>query len=372
MVHGLRGKPALNRTDISTEERIVALYEGSYAGYNLTHFHQKLCEAEHIDVSYPTVYYLLSGAGYRSPRAHRLRKCESLHPLRKRRGAFGELVQMDASIHPWIPDVAPHEKWALHLAIDDAGSVVLAAHFEGQETLRGYYRLFEKILLDYGCPEELYTDRRTVFASKSTTSSRLEDDAGTQFRMAAARLGVLEIHVSSVPQAKGRVERAFQTFQDRLISEMRSAKITSIDGANAFLPGFIADHNARYAQDISQLDNAFSAKPSQEEITMALSVVCERMLNGGLAISYHGKHYAPFNSKERVLIKAKTKVLVLHTLKDELYMVNGEDVWPLVLMETMAMPTPEDLKGKLNVPQKGHPWKEMSYQMMLKHLGKAS
>ena len=369
LAHGSRGRLALNRTPRDVEERIVRLYEGPYVGYNFTHFHQKLTEKENIRVSYPTVYDILTAAGYRSPKAHRVRRGESLHPLRRRRKAFGELVQMDASVHNWFSDVTCN----LHLAVDDASSEVLAGHFEEQETLHGYYCVFARIIKDYGVPEEFYTDRRTVFCSKKTESSKLEKDSGTQFRLAASKLGVLDIHVSSVPQAKGRVERAFQTFQDRLISEMRTARIASIEEANAFLPGFIADHNARYALSTVNMPNVFAAGPSSdEEINMSLSIVKERTVLKGSTVSIAGRHYAPFDKKQRVLLKSNRKVFVLQTLDDKLYLIDGDNIWSLVCMETMAMPTPDDLKDKLYIPPKDHPWKGASYELMLKKLRRAS
>jgi hypothetical protein len=232
--------------------------------------------------------------------------------------------------------------------------------------------VFAQILRSYGVPEEFYTDRRTVFCTKKTASTRLEKDAGTQFRLAAHRLGALEIHVSSIPQAKGRVERAFQTFQDRLISEMRSAKITSIDEANAFLPAFIADHNARYALDSTSKPNAFCAGPSTDkEISMALSVVKERTVMPGSTVSIRGVHYAPFDKKQRYLMRSGTKVYVLHTLDDELYLVDKETVLPLLCMETLSTPTPDAIKDILYIPPKDHPWRGAGYDALLKKLSTA-
>jgi transposase len=369
LAHKSRGGSAHNRTAHELEERIVCLYERHYSGYNFTHFHQKLTEKEDIAIAYGTLYAILMAAGHRSPRAHRRRRKESLHPMRRRRSAFGELVQMDASVHEWFSDVTSN----LHLAIDDATSQVLGAHFEEQETLHGYYMVFSQILRSYGVPEEFYTDRRTVFCTKRTANTRLERDAGTQFRLAAHKLGVLEIHTSSVPQAKGRVERAFQTFQDRLISEMRSAEIASVDEANAFLPAFIADHNARYALRHTDMPSAFCAGPSTDkEISMALSIVKERTVMTGSTVSIRGIHYAPFDKRQRHLMRPGTKVYVLHTLDDELYLVDGEAVLPLLCMETLSTPTPEAIRDTLYIPPKDHPWRGAGYDLLLKKLRRAS
>jgi transposase len=368
LAHRSRSRLAPNRTPLDMEDKILLLYESRYAGYNFTHFNQKLKEVEDIHVSYPVVYRLLMASGHRSPKAHRVRKKESLHPSRKRRQSFGEMVQMDASVHTWFEDVTCN----LHLAIDDASSRVLGAHFEKQETLHGYFCVFSQIVKDYGVPEEFYTDKRTVFCSKRTRSARLEDDAGTQFRLAASKLGVIAIHVTSVPQAKGRVERAFQTFQDRLISEMRTAKIASIDEANAFLPAFITNHNARYALDTKAMPNVFVEGPSEQELNIALSVVCERTVNGGSCISFKSKAYLPFENKERILLKQGTKVYVLRSLDDVLYLVHGNNIYPLLCLETMMLPDPNDLKDKIYLPPKEHPWKEANYNMLLKNIRKAS
>jgi len=367
LVHRGRGRRAHNRTDADIELTILELYRDKYTGYNFTHFHQKLVEVEGIEVSYPVVYYLLSKNGYRSPRAQRKHRDFVLHPCRARRDAFGEMVQMDASVHPWFDDFVCN----LHLAIDDASSTILGGHFEEQETLHGYFMLFAQVVTSYGVPEELYTDKRTVFHSRSTACSRLEDDTSTQFRMAAAKLGVIDIHTTSVPQAKGRVERAFQTFQDRLISEMRTAGVLTIEQANDFLPAFIADHNARYACDISKLANAFVSGPGRDELGMALSVVSERTVTAGSYVSYKCKTYLPFDDGKRVLLKAGTKVLVLKSLDDMLYLVRGNDIWPLFCFETKMLPRSDDLKGRIYIPPKDHPWKEESYKIMLATLRRA-
>lgn len=358
LAHRSRGRKARNAVDEALKAEIVSLYEGPYAGYNFTHFHQRLGEAEGVHVSYPVVYAALTAAGHSSPRAHG--RPRRPHPRRPRRAAFGELVQMDASWHRWFGE----GKASLHLAIDDATSRVLGARFEEQETLRGYYMAFAEVLRGYGCPRELYTDRRTVFASGRADGPRLEAQSGTQFRMAAARMGVERLHATSVPQAKGRVERAFQTFQDRLVSEMRTAKVACMEEANAFLAAFVADHNARYALDEEGLERAFGPIPSEHEIDLGLAVVCRRKAKGG-AVSYKGLPYAPFDEESRKALPHGAEVLVLRTLSDRLYVVHGDDAWPLVNVETMALPTPEDVKGRIYVPPKDHPWKEASYRAML-------
>lgn len=366
LAHRSRGRDARNRTPRETIAAVVALYEGDYAGFNFAHFHQKLAEDEGVDIPYTTLHRALTAAGFRSPRARKRGK-RAEHPCRPRREAFGELVQMDASIHPWFGQ----GKASLHLAIDDATSTLLGARFEAQETLRGYYMAFAQVLRAYGCPEEPCTDRRSVFVGKLQRSSRLEDDATTQFRMAAARMGVIEIHATSVPQAKGRVERAFQTLQDRLVSEMRAAKVEDMEQANAFLPGFLADHNSRYALPSEGLVRAFSDPPDEHEIDLGLAVVSKRKVNGG-CISFRRRRLAPYDDQGRKVLPSGTEVTVLRTLPDRLYLVHGDELWTLLDVQTADFPTPEAVKRRMYVPPKGHPWKEASYDAMLRSLRKAS
>lgn len=365
LAHRSRGREAPNKAPRHLVERILSLYEGDYAGFNFAHFHQKLVEEEGVEASYAAVYRILTAAGHRSPKAKR-RTGRADHPIRARRGAFGELVQMDASIHPWFGQ----GRASLHLAIDDATSTLLGAHFEAQETLRGYYMLFAQVLRAYGCPEELYADRRTVFCSPRTASSRLEDDASTQFRMAAARMGVVDIHVTSVPQAKGRVERAFQTLQDRLVSEMRLAKVRDMEQANAFLPAFVADHNLRYAIDPEGLPRAFGEPAAEQDIDLGLSVVSKRKAKGG-CVSFRKRLLAPYGPDGRKRLPEGAEVTVLRTLSDKLYLSHGDDLWALLDAQTMDFPTPEAVKRRMYVPPKDHPWKEASYDAMLKRLRRA-
>lgn len=365
--HRLRGHSPHNKYLDSLSNLVVDLYEQLYKGYNFTHFWQKLTEKEGIDISYPSVYRILDNAGYSSPQARRLRK-KDMHPSRQRRLGFGELLQMDASKHIWFGE---HYCY-LHASIDDATSQVTGAYFEKEETLQGYFQVLAQVLFDYGIPEELYTDRRTIFSSIKTQEARLDKDTSTQFRVAAAKLGITSIHLTSVPQAKGRIERLFSTFQDRLVAEMRSASITSIREANAFLPAFIAAHNKRYALSSTNLHQAFGPKMKQADINIALSVVDSRLMTPGGTISYKGNHYIPFSARKRIILPPKTRVVVLKSLDQKLYAVHGDEIWVLLRQKDYSLPTPDDIKGKIYIPPRNHPWKEESYLTVLKKYRRAS
>ena len=148
---------------------------------------------------------------------------EDAHPRRPECAYFGELEQMDATPYEWIPG----QVWHLHLAVDDATGQVTGAYFDTQETLNGYYHVLYQMLLNYGIPYKLFTDRRTVFTYKKKNSPSTDEDTYTQFAYACKQLGIL-LESSSVPQAKGRVERLNQTLQSRLPVELRLAGITTM------------------------------------------------------------------------------------------------------------------------------------------------
>jgi len=323
--HKLKGRSPVNITDVKTCSEIIALYREKYADYNWSHFLEKLAEVEGIDVSYATIYTILSEAGFISPRAHKPKRKRAIHPLRARRKAFGELVQMDASKHIWFGDTYSH----LHLAIDDATSKILGAYFVREETLRGYFEVFRQILTCYGVPKEFYTDRRRIFEYKRLGSGKLEKDHQTQFQLACAQFGVVRINTTSVPQAKGRVERAFGTLQDRLISEMRTADIATIEEANEFLPNFIADHNMRFALNSDHCANAFGLKPSGEELNLGLAVVSTRKVLSGNVVRFEGKDLQPWCKTGQVYLPKGFEVVVVKAYDSSLFISVGDKVWPL-------------------------------------------
>ena len=144
---------------------------------------------------------------------------EDAHPRRPRCAYFGELEQMDATPYEWIPG----QVWHFHLAVDNATGQVTGAYFDTQETLNGYYHVLYRMLLNYGIPYKLFTDRRTVFTYKKKNSPSTDEDTYTQFAYACKQLGIL-LESSSVPQAEGRVERLNQTLQSRLPVELRPGR----------------------------------------------------------------------------------------------------------------------------------------------------
>ena len=231
-VHKSKNKISVNKLDSKLRNKIISLYKEKYFNFNFTHFKEKLLELENINLPYGTIYNILTEVDIKSPKKNKKIKKQNLHPSRERKKYFGELVQIDASVHLWFGTF----KTYLHAAIDDATGNVLGTYFDTGETIKGYYEMTYQILLNYGIPMAFYSDRRTIFEYYSKKMVNIEKDTFTQFQAACDKLGI-EIITTSIAQAKGKIERLFGTFQSRLVAELRLNNINTIEGGT-HLEGF--------------------------------------------------------------------------------------------------------------------------------------
>jgi transposase len=222
------------------KKRVLALIQEKYHDFGPTFAAEKLRELDGLFVNHETLRQWMTEAGLWQAKA---RKTAHIHQIRERRPRFGELVQIDGSPHDWFEGRA--EKCCLLVFIDDATSQIITARFEKSETTLGYMRCVQTHIQTHGCPISYYSDRHSIF--KTTRNAcivgRFED---TQFHRALKQLGIGLICAHS-PQAKGRVEMANQTLQDRLVKEMRLRGISSIEEGNVYLPEFIEKHKAKLA-----------------------------------------------------------------------------------------------------------------------------
>lgn len=260
LVHGNRGRPSPRRVPAAIQARVVRLARTTYAGVNHRHLTELLTERDDLPLSHVTVHRILRAAGLRSPRRRRPPKHRQ---RRERMSRAGMLVQMDGSHHPWLQDRGP--TLVLLHAIDDATGTVLGAVFREREDAAGYLLLLRQIATSSGLPVAVYTDRHGIFKRAKRTPLTLEEQLRggpdpTQVGRALTELGIQWIPAAS-PQAKGRVERLGGTFQDRLVSELRLARVRDLEGANAFLAGYIVRHNRRFARPAADAATAFRPLP---------------------------------------------------------------------------------------------------------------
>ena len=237
VAHGHRGRRAPNATPEAVAYDVVHLAGKRYPGANHTHLSELLSEREGIDIGRTTLRRILVNAGLKSPQRRRPPK----HRVRRQRmPREGMLIQVDGSFHPWLGDQVP--PFTLLIAVDDATGTVAHALFCEKEEAYTYFLLIQDLVQSVGIPVALYVDRHGVF--RHTPGSGLPTTS-TQFSRAMDELGIQMIFALS-PQAKGRVERAAGTFQDRLVTELRLAGASSIREANGVLEQFLPRYNRRF------------------------------------------------------------------------------------------------------------------------------
>ncbi len=397
-IHGNRGRQPAITLSSDTKLSILDLYRTKYYDCNLTHYSELLAEKENIKVSVSTISSILRKAFILSPKANRSTKkalkkdlkalqsktkskkkaaalqrslldLEDSHPRRPRCAYFGEMLQMDASLHHWFGE----DKTQLHIAVDDATGSILGAFFDDQETLTGYYHVLHQILNSYGIPYQFFTDNRTVFEYKKNHEASVEKDTFTQFGYACKQLGI-DIRTSSVAQAKGRVERMFGTLQSRLPIELRLANVSSIEEANEFLNSYIKKFNKQFALPTDSIKSVFETQPDIEKINLTLAVLSSRKIDNGSCLKYQNQYYLPVNSQGIAVHHRKgTTAMVIKAFHGELYSCIGEQIYALELLpghrpsskafDLAAIP---DAPKRKYIPPMSHPWKQASFEKYAK------
>jgi transposase len=274
-----RGLPSRRRILDAPRARFVALVISHYSDFGPQLAWEYLKRDHGFSYSVETLRGWMTQAGLWQPKQRRAKR---VHPSRPRRPRLGELVQIDGSHHDWFEGRG--EKCCLIAFIDDATSQVLAARFFAQETTVGYLGLVHQHVHTQGRPLAYYSDRHGIF-----TKPDPEDAKPTQFERALLQLGIDGIQART-PQAKGRVERLFQTLQDRMCKAMRLAGISDMAAANAWLPDFISAHNKQFGVPAAQPDDAHRAYPgTPQELARICAVHETRQLNRALNCRFEGQ-----------------------------------------------------------------------------------
>ena len=284
LVSRQRGRPSAQRMEASKRARIEELLRVKYPDFGATLAAEKLSEREGIEVSRETVRRIQMDLGL--ARARR-RRSARVHSPRERRPRFGELIQIDGSPHDWFEGRGP--RCTLIVFIDDATSRLTALQFAPVETTKAYLSALRAHVLAHGVPLAFYSDRHGIFRVNAKEAE--SGDGYTEFGRVAERLRI-ELIQATTPQAKGRVERANQTLQDRLIKEMRLRGVSDMAGAQAFSREFIELWNAKFANPPLQAADAHRPwTKDAEALDEALARREERVLSKALTFSVGGKVY---------------------------------------------------------------------------------
>src|SRR5580698_8360604 len=273
-----RGRPS-NRTHGETfHHTVLTLVREHYPDFGPTLASEKLIERHGLRVGVETLRQWMMADGLWVDRRHRL---PSPHQPRRRRECLGELVQIDGSEHAWFENRG--EMCTLLAFVDDATSRLMRLRFVASESAFDYFRATRDYLETHGKPVAFYSDKHSIFRVNAKDAAG--GDRITQFGRALSELNI-DIICANSPQAKGRVECAFGTLQDRLVKELRLAGISTIEAANVWLPGFIADYNARFGRDPANPKNLHRPLAQADDLDEILAWREERTVTRNLTLHY--------------------------------------------------------------------------------------
>jgi transposase len=239
LIHKSRGRPSHNQMDEEVKKRVLEIIVERYRDFGPTLATEKLVEVHGIKISDESVRKIMIAEGiWRQRRRRKLR----VFQMRERRACFGELIQIDGSDYDWFEGRGPRS--TLLVYVDDATGRLVELWFVPHESFFGYCEASRHYFERYGLPGAFYSDKHGIFHLNHPNVT--SGDGMTDFGRAMKELGI-EIICANTPQAKGRVERANKTLQDRLTKELRLQNISTVEEANLWLPKFMQDYNQRFA-----------------------------------------------------------------------------------------------------------------------------
>ena len=332
--HGNRGRKPKNTIPDETRKKILKLRSSyEYELSNFKHFQEILKERENIDISYSALYNILHNAGIKSPKKHRKSK---LHHRRKRKESEGMMLQADGTPFDWFGN---GKKYSLHGFIDDATGKITGLYMCKNECLLGYLEVLRQTLENFGIPIFLYPDKYSVFFPPKKVNDHLtleeqlngREKGITQFGRIVEELGISMFPANS-PQAKGRVERLWETLQSRLVTEFRINKIKTIEDANAFFPEYIKIYNSKFAVKPANKNSMFLKLPKKYNLDELLCVRFERTIDNAGVFSIN-------NSKFQIMDKSlppKTKIQVYLSKKIGMRVKSNNKVYDVQPLEVIS------------------------------------
>ncbi len=278
-------RPSPKRAPLKEVERILHLYREQYDGFNVRHFHQKICEGHRVTLSYTFVKQALQGAGLVPKRRRRGRH----HRRREPKPCFGEMLHIDGSRHAWLA-LRPELILTLIVVLDDATSQLLYAQLWPEETTETIMTALRNVIAERGLFMALYNDRAGWAFYTPKAGGKVCKKTFTQVGRALDRLGIEHIPAYS-PQARGRSERVNRTLQDRLINELKLAGITEIDEANRFIHEvYVPDHNRHFARQPADPASCF-VSAAGTALNDILCIEEDRTVSNDNVVRYDNKFF---------------------------------------------------------------------------------
>jgi transposase len=357
LVSQRRGKPSNNRLNPTTIQKVIDLIYERYRDFGPTLAHEKLTEVHQLRLSRESVRRIMMEEGWWKPR--RAKKAP-VYQMRERRACFGELVQIDGSDHDWFEGRAP--RCTLLVYIDDATGRLLELWFVPEETFFSYYEASRHYFERYGKPVAFYSDKHGIFRVNQPRALGTTNGL-TQFGRAMQALDI-QIICANSPQAKGRIERANQTLQDRLVKELRLQGISDIDRANAYLPEFREDFNRRFAVAPRSHHDAHRPLLKSENLDLILTHQKTGTLSKNLTvqsnkviyqIQSNRPDYALRHAQVTVCENAKGEVTILYKDKPLAYTIYHQSPRQAEVVDSKTL----DRHIKTSKPPApDHPWRQ--------------
>ncbi len=361
LVSKRRGEPSNNRLKAEVKDGARDLIYSQYGDFGPTLAHEKLTEVHGLRISVESVRQLMIREGIWKPK--KVRKV-SVHQMRERRACLGELVQIDGSPHDWFEGRGP--KCTLLVYIDDATGRFMELYFTPSETMFSYWEATRRYVLRHGKPVAFYSDKHGIF--KVNIKNALSGSGMTQFGRSMKEMDI-EIICANTPQAKGRVERANQTLQDRLVKEMRLRGVSSIEEANAFAPEFIDILNQKFAVQPRSSYDAHRPLLPTDDLDLIFTCQETRILSKNLTLQYqkvvyqiqtHRPTYALRKAPVTVCENAQGEITILYKGHPLAFSVFHQQQRQAEIVSSKA------IDAKLLKPTKpapDHPWRDYGYRL---------
>jgi transposase InsO family protein len=348
LIHQGRGKPSSRRMGQETNAIVTGLIvKEEFNGFGPTLLNETLEEEHGISVSREWLRQKMVAEGRWQP--NKVKKV-NIHPRRKRRSRRGELIQIDGSYEDWFEDRGP--RCCLLVMIDDATSEIMAMRFVEHETTRNYFEILKEYIGRYDRPLGLYSDRHSIF--KISKETKAKEIRYSQFERAMKELGIEMIHARS-PQAKGRVERANGTLQDRLIKKMRRLGIATMQEGNNYLEEYGREHNLKFAKLAENSENAHVELLPSMDLEKILAIKDKRKVQKNLEVQYENMVYQ-LELKNSARRMQGMEVNVLQQLNGKIvFEYKGKEIKHTIYQEIAMKNTILDHKELEVLPQRKKP-----------------
>lgn len=292
-IHGNCGSIPSNKIAKNIREIVALYYTSECCDVNFRYFQELLEEFKKIKISYATLVNILHEYGQKSPRKHKSKSIKKIHPPRPRRLNEGDLMQIDGTPFPWFSWAGDNKYYTIQAAIDDASGKLTAMYMTENECLYGYMEMLRRSIDRYGIPREIYSDRAGLFCYTPRAKQDLSiveqlggiHEKHTQWQRILETLGIRQILAWS-PQAKGRVERMWETVQGRLPQAFKMNKIKTIDDANKFLVKWVDYFNSKFS--VTPKSDVSFYRENTDNLDAILCARFPRKTNVNGVLSFHG------------------------------------------------------------------------------------